>query len=1530
MKKKNIIISIIILVLILSIAYAQVEFTVSDRLVLEVFNPFSFQDDLIRSANFSGENITADNFIGNGSPLTGISGFVNSTAWNRTGSNVILANQNDNVGIGTASPTAPLDVNGDMVLSGGSQNYNFTNRLNALVIQGQSLNTEALVELFTGSGDGTDELELRVYAVGKSDNINDSEFFQFGYAPIPKTFDIETKALGTGKARDIQIIDNGTTWMRFLAGAGVSISRTLNVTNVNISSDLNVIGNVNITSDLISPTIYDVSSQGLVLAMNFNNGSITGSTVLDSSGENNHGTNNGATHNATDGFDNLLSGAFDFDGVDDYIEILDSGSLDITDAITIVAWINADTFGSFERIVDKKVNEWTFVLTDTSPFTGLEFWINGVVRATTSTGELTADTWHFVVATYDKDLGGTEEVKIYIDGVSKATGDFSTAIGTNADSVDIGRETTGEAGKYFDGTIDEVSVWNRALSSDEVKRLYLQRVEFYNSYVSQRDIFVNASGSVGIGTSSPSAKLHIDSSTTNEVARFVSTDALAHLRVEDNSGHVLYSSSGDDSRIYTGDDDNTQKLTIKATSGNVGIGTTTPNYLLEIADTSGEGLSLNVSEVLFVNGSSNSVGIGTASPIGRFTIKQGSDNFLEGLTIVDSGSTDRWDLALAGNDLFFGFNSATKVFFGDDGKVGIGTTVPEATLDVESSGTNSQSIIRGRSDNGVRYLLATDLLDDGYMFLYDSGEIAQTAFRTNSNPSYIAGGGSFGIGTSTPAYKLQIQNSSEALNVSNFLFVNGSGVGIGTARPQVELHVIGDVNITGTDNNMQLGCGNITGEDTELCTLSQQFGDATANITTLNLTSQGQFDANAVYIGLATANISANAIVVGDATSNISNRMNVSGGNFNGAVKIDGSADVEQFIVQGHSTQSANLFVAEDSAGTNMLSVNNAGNTFIRGTLDIRGSLSDGAGNVIIADSLDITGTNSDLTLNQDGTGARSNNLILIDDTNTWWTRISGNQYHIRDNTAGTEPFRIDEGASTGTLSLQADGDVTMTQGNVGIGTSSPGTQLELESNNPQILLDDNTADNIYIGNVNADFEIRDTGNSNVLFVIEQAGDVGIGTTDPIQLLHIEDAAGSDTELLIRAGTAVASVGNDAILTLNAIANNAAQDQVRFRAIHTGGENVNFVIEQDTSAGALTEVLRIDTDGDVGIGTSSPSEVLEVEKNQNDFTVLRVENTNTGTGGRTGVTIVSGSVSTFIESVQSSNTVVSGWADSTVLTSDADMYIGPFGGTDKIFFQTGSVAGTRMTILDTGNVGIGTLSPPYELTVGDGQTFLQDGTGAFPLIIHRNANSANFGVVIQFSLNNSNNALQEYAELLGILRLSTAGSEDGDLVIRGMNDGTMRSIANFTGDDESLYMSGNIILGGGRIDICDGICDPDAATGDGDLYVEGNLEVDGSICIEGSTGGPCTESLGNLQVEDGSICVGNAGCDPGTDGTILIEGDFTSSDTGDLGWSVQTGANTACTATCTNACVFGFDDGVDTVVSCSSTAADTCVCAGAS
>jgi hypothetical protein len=65
--------------------------------------------------------------------------------------------------------------------------------------------------------------------------------------------------------------------------------------------------------------------------------------------------------------------------------------------------------------------------------------------------------------------------------------------------------------------------------------------------------------------------------------------------------------------------------------------------------------------------------------------------------------------------------------------------------------------------------------------------------------------------------------------------------------------------------------------------------------------------------------------------------------------------------------------------------------------------------------------------------------------------------------------------------------------------------------------------------------------------------------------------------------------------------------------------------------------------------------------------------------------------------------------------------------------------------------------------------------------------------------------------------------------------------------------------------------------------------------------------------------------------TVAASSTIVSSATGTIGWSVVSGANTACTTTCTNACVFGVNTAATEadIVACSDATADKCLCAGA-
>ena len=192
--------------------------------------------------------------------------------------------------------------------------------------------------------------------------------------------------------------------------------------------------------------------------------------LTDSSGNDNDGIVDGETEYVV----SPMGQAFSFNG-SSCVHVDDSDSLDITRA-TLEAWVKPS--GSFSqryaRIVFKGTN---------SPFKPLYFlaydgsgthmrmvvYINGVAKSATSiTTLMDPMRWYHIAGTYD----GTD-VKIYVDGALEGTtnvlGDGEIDVG----SEDLGIGRNPEANKYgYNGLIDEVRIWNVALSEGQLRFIY--------------------------------------------------------------------------------------------------------------------------------------------------------------------------------------------------------------------------------------------------------------------------------------------------------------------------------------------------------------------------------------------------------------------------------------------------------------------------------------------------------------------------------------------------------------------------------------------------------------------------------------------------------------------------------------------------------------------------------------------------------------------------------------------------------------------------------------------------------------------------------------------------------------------------------------------------------------------------------------------------------------------------------------------------------------------------------------------------
>ncbi|MDD3927789.1 MAG: LamG domain-containing protein, partial [bacterium] len=191
----------------------------------------------------------------------------------------------------------------------------------------------------------------------------------------------------------------------------------------------------------------------------------SGSTAFDTMG-----TNNGTLTNGPVWTSGKRNGGLSFDGVDDYVNCGTDASLDISDSITVEAWIKTSNIAQNAYLVCKDQFSprcWTLKLDS-----GCVRWINwdsngNIKDVYSNSGEQSNDTWFHVVAIRD---GSGSLQKLYINGVLQAN--TNTWSGTIRSSIDTPVRIGGLPGYYFQGTIDEVKIYNRVLSDAEINENY--------------------------------------------------------------------------------------------------------------------------------------------------------------------------------------------------------------------------------------------------------------------------------------------------------------------------------------------------------------------------------------------------------------------------------------------------------------------------------------------------------------------------------------------------------------------------------------------------------------------------------------------------------------------------------------------------------------------------------------------------------------------------------------------------------------------------------------------------------------------------------------------------------------------------------------------------------------------------------------------------------------------------------------------------------------------------------------------------
>ena len=198
----------------------------------------------------------------------------------------------------------------------------------------------------------------------------------------------------------------------------------------------------------------------------------TGNTAYD---ENETSNNDGSFTDGSTGNWTLSSKygdyALDFDGGDDYVDCGDpvDGSLDFgTGAFTVAFWMKAATWNNWDAPISKALYDggWTGFLFERSN-TGVIGGISWVVGSDTikSSTVLSTGNWYHVVGVRNT----SEDTFIFINGNQEDTGSSTYNVSNSLD-LQIGKNPDPTYPRNFDGIIDEVMIYNRALSNDEINQ----------------------------------------------------------------------------------------------------------------------------------------------------------------------------------------------------------------------------------------------------------------------------------------------------------------------------------------------------------------------------------------------------------------------------------------------------------------------------------------------------------------------------------------------------------------------------------------------------------------------------------------------------------------------------------------------------------------------------------------------------------------------------------------------------------------------------------------------------------------------------------------------------------------------------------------------------------------------------------------------------------------------------------------------------------------------------------------------------
>lgn len=375
--------------------------------------------------------------------------------------------------------------------------------------------------------------------------------------------------------------------------------------------------------------------------------------------------------------------------------------------------------------------------------------------------------------------------------------------GTNSDTAWSGRIVAGGPSNVFVmGQYDDkawigahsasLSAWaDFYINPDGTKKLFL------GSYPTKATSIVtidNATGNVGIGTTSPQGRLHIGATTYSTLNSGYKFNMFGPV-------NIMQRDNGTDSYIVNNaffNSDNLWQRVLGGGAGRIGWNSDAVGAMdFKVAPTGTEGSTFSWVNAMTILGDGK-VGIGTTTPAYKFTVKQ-SANGTAGIASLNSSGAyiHSLDSDGSGNGTLnvydatssqkISFNSVGASFF-NGGNVGIGTPTPNGKLDVQGF-TNAYSGLATGVKIGT--ILSASANSDVLTGLYVNPTFSNGAYSGVKNFSAVFLNGNVGIGTSVPLSKLQVGLDNAAEPVS-----------MGSLYPQVS--IFGAQNNTSADSVLRL------------------------------------------------------------------------------------------------------------------------------------------------------------------------------------------------------------------------------------------------------------------------------------------------------------------------------------------------------------------------------------------------------------------------------------------------------------------------------------------------------------------------------------------------------------------------------------------------------------------------------------------------------------------------------------------------------------------------------------------------------